>query len=83
MSCTWLAPRRGEILLVPASSHLQARSKVQAELAPGSVVIDYTGALAGALTRVAKVAVPVSWNKGQVLHVYIKPGAPGPANGLA
>lgn len=53
-------------------SQVDAREKMERELAPGAVIIDYTGACASERVRlVAQVVAPVSWNVAQVFHVYV------------
>ncbi len=50
----------------------QASAKVESELPPGSVVIEYTGALRRCkrLTLITVCEVPVSWNAQQRMHVW-------------
>lgn len=59
-------------------SCLQVINKLREELAPGAVVIEYTGCLArllqeGVLQQLAVVQVASSWNAQQSMHVYRRP----------
>lgn len=50
-----------------------AGAKLAAELRPGALVVDYTGALAPVLgAPEAVVEVEVSWNACQAMHVFRK-----------
>ncbi|GMH32345.1 hypothetical protein BSKO_00179 [Bryopsis sp. KO-2023] len=51
----------------------KASAKIALELPPGAVCIDYTPALIGSFGQpLACINIPVSWNKCQKMHVFVK-----------